>query len=206
MRRAGIAAFLGPALGSGQEGYTYYLIHISLLRKMQDPIVAIILFGFWMEMTMGIMLYGAKLTYLLDKEENAKLKEIADLIDGEWQGDGDREIRAIQALQKAGRDEIAFVARGKERPGPLRAQSRGADRGRRQPGRLPQPDPGRRSPAGVRPPAGAFSSAAAFLDGHRRQRLRLGNSPAGDDVSIGPFSYVGEHSRDRRQHARSTPA
>ena len=38
---------------------------------MQDPIVAIILFGFWMEVTMGIMLYGAKLTYLIDKEAHA---------------------------------------------------------------------------------------------------------------------------------------
>jgi hypothetical protein len=33
--------------------------------------VDIILFGFWMEITMGIMLYGAKWTYLLDKEKNA---------------------------------------------------------------------------------------------------------------------------------------
>jgi membrane protein len=54
-----------------KRGYTYYLVHISLLKKMQDPIVAIILFGFWMEVTMGIMLYGAKLTYLLDKEAHA---------------------------------------------------------------------------------------------------------------------------------------
>ena len=37
---------------------------------MQGPIVSIILFGFWMEMTMGIMLYGAKMTYLLDKERH----------------------------------------------------------------------------------------------------------------------------------------
>ncbi len=54
-----------------KRAYTYYLVHVSLLRKMQDPIVAIILFGFWMEFTMGIMLYGAKMTYLLDKEKNA---------------------------------------------------------------------------------------------------------------------------------------
>lgn len=54
-----------------KRAYTYYLVHVSLLRKMQDPIVAIILFGFWMEITMSIMLYGAKMTYLLDKEKNA---------------------------------------------------------------------------------------------------------------------------------------
>ncbi len=51
--------------------YTYYLVNISLLKNMRDPIVAIILFGFWMEITMGIMLYGAKMTYLLDKEKHA---------------------------------------------------------------------------------------------------------------------------------------
>jgi membrane protein len=54
-----------------KRAYTYYLVNISLLRNMQDPIVAIILFGFWMEITMGIMLYGAKMTYLLDKEKHA---------------------------------------------------------------------------------------------------------------------------------------
>jgi hypothetical protein len=42
---------------------------------MDTPIVAIILFGFWMELTMGIMLYGAKFTFLLDKEENGKPKK-----------------------------------------------------------------------------------------------------------------------------------
>lgn len=54
-----------------KRAYTYYLVNMSLLRKMQDPIVAIILFGFWMEITMSIMLYGAKMTYILDKEKNA---------------------------------------------------------------------------------------------------------------------------------------
>jgi membrane protein len=53
-----------------KRGYTYYLVNVSLLRKIEDPIVAIILFGFWMEITMGIMLYGAKMTYLLDKEKH----------------------------------------------------------------------------------------------------------------------------------------
>lgn len=76
-KRVGGLAALASALFSAllwetvKRGYTYYLVNVSLLRKMQDPIVAIILFGFWMEITMGIMLYGAKLTYLLDKEKNA---------------------------------------------------------------------------------------------------------------------------------------
>jgi membrane protein len=55
-----------------KRAYTYYLIYVSVLRKIENPIVAIILFGFWMELTMGIMLYGAKLTFLLDKEEHGK--------------------------------------------------------------------------------------------------------------------------------------
>ncbi|MEI6613899.1 MAG: YihY/virulence factor BrkB family protein [Chrysiogenales bacterium] len=55
-----------------KRAYTYYLIHVSVLRKIESPIVAIILFGFWMELTMSIMLYGAKFTFLLDKEENGK--------------------------------------------------------------------------------------------------------------------------------------
>lgn len=50
--------------------YTYYLVHISLIGKIKGPIIAIILFGFWMEISMGIMLYGAKLTYTLDKERH----------------------------------------------------------------------------------------------------------------------------------------
>jgi membrane protein len=58
-----------------KRAYTYYLIHVSVLRKIESPIVAIILFGFWMELTMSIMLYGAKFTFLLDKEENGKLKK-----------------------------------------------------------------------------------------------------------------------------------
>jgi membrane protein len=76
-KKVGFAAAFTASLFSAllweavKRWYTYYLVHVSLLRKMQDPIVAIILFGFWMEITMGIMLYGAKMTYLLDKEKNA---------------------------------------------------------------------------------------------------------------------------------------
>jgi membrane protein len=58
-----------------KRAYTYYLIHVSVLSKIESPIVSIILFGFWMELTMSIMLYGAKFTYLLDTEENGKLKK-----------------------------------------------------------------------------------------------------------------------------------
>jgi membrane protein len=76
-KKVGFTAALASALFAAllwetvKRSYTYYLVNISLLRQMRDPIVSIILFGFWMEMTMGIMLYGAKMTYLLDKEKNA---------------------------------------------------------------------------------------------------------------------------------------
>ncbi|MCX6557964.1 MAG: YihY/virulence factor BrkB family protein [Candidatus Aminicenantes bacterium] len=71
-----IAAFFSALLWELlKRAYTYYLIHVSVLRKIESPIVAIILFGFWMELTMGIMLYGAKFTFLLDKEENDKPKK-----------------------------------------------------------------------------------------------------------------------------------
>lgn len=53
-----------------KRGYTYYLIHYSLVGKMQGTVITIILFGFWMEVSMGIILYGAKLTYLFDKEKH----------------------------------------------------------------------------------------------------------------------------------------
>ncbi len=58
--------------------YGYYLINISLIGpgKIKGPIIAIILFGLWMELSMGIMLYGAKLTYVFDKEEDDRTKTI----------------------------------------------------------------------------------------------------------------------------------
>lgn len=55
--------------------YAYFLVNISIIGKIKGPIIAIILFGFWMELSMGIMLYGAKLTYILNKEKNDKFKE-----------------------------------------------------------------------------------------------------------------------------------
>jgi len=55
--------------------FSYYMINISIFGKIKGPIIAVILFGFWMELSMGIMLYGAKLTYIFDKEKNDKLKK-----------------------------------------------------------------------------------------------------------------------------------
>jgi membrane protein len=58
--------------------YGFYLVNISLIGpgKIQGPIMAIILFGFWMEFSMAIMLYGAKLTSIFDKEANDKTTTI----------------------------------------------------------------------------------------------------------------------------------
>jgi membrane protein len=60
----------------GKRAYAYYIVNISIFGRIRGPIIGLILFGFWMELSMGIMLYGAKLTYIFDKEknENDKLK------------------------------------------------------------------------------------------------------------------------------------
>jgi membrane protein len=58
-----------------KRGYTYYLVKISIFGKIKGPVIAIILFGFWMELSMGIMLYGAKLTYIFDKEKSFAKEE-----------------------------------------------------------------------------------------------------------------------------------
>jgi len=52
--------------------YAYYLVNISIIGHIKGPVIAIILFGFWMEISMGIMLFGAKLTYIFDIESNKK--------------------------------------------------------------------------------------------------------------------------------------
>jgi membrane protein len=55
-----------------KRGYALYLLNISIFGRIKGPIIAIILFGFWMELSMGIMLYGAKLTYIFDKAKDEK--------------------------------------------------------------------------------------------------------------------------------------
>ncbi len=58
-----------------KRAYGYYMVNISIFGQIKGPIIAVILFGFWMELSMGIMLYGAKLTYIFDKRKNDKLKK-----------------------------------------------------------------------------------------------------------------------------------
>ncbi len=68
-RGALFAAFLCAGFWEvAKRSYAYFLIHFSLLGQMRGSIITVILFGFWMEINMGIMLYGAKLTYLFDRE------------------------------------------------------------------------------------------------------------------------------------------
>jgi YihY family inner membrane protein len=58
-----------------KRAYAYYMVNISIFGQIKGPIIAIILFGFWMELSMGIMLYGAKLTYIFDKRKNDKFEK-----------------------------------------------------------------------------------------------------------------------------------
>lgn len=55
-----------------KRAYAYYLINISIFGRIKGPIIAIILFGFWMELSMGIMLYGAKLTHIFDNQHGER--------------------------------------------------------------------------------------------------------------------------------------
>ncbi len=72
-RGAVIAALISTVLWELiKRGYAYYLVNLSVIGKIKGPIIAVILFGFWMEISMAIMLYGAKLTYILDREKHAK--------------------------------------------------------------------------------------------------------------------------------------
>lgn len=54
--------------------YAYYIINFSLFAQFKGPVIAIILFGFWMEFSMSILLFGAKLTYIFDGAEHGYLK------------------------------------------------------------------------------------------------------------------------------------
>lgn len=70
LKGAVISALMTAALWEAAKRiYTYYLVHFSIMGKLHGPIIAIILFGFWMELSMAIMLFGAKLTSLFDLEK-----------------------------------------------------------------------------------------------------------------------------------------
>ncbi|MCK4836925.1 MAG: YihY/virulence factor BrkB family protein [Candidatus Aminicenantes bacterium] len=76
MKGAFIAAIISTILWELiKRAYTYYLVNISFVWQIKGPLIAIILFGFWMEISMSIMLYGAKLTYIFDRGKNDKIKK-----------------------------------------------------------------------------------------------------------------------------------
>jgi membrane protein len=67
-RAALVAALLTAISWEITKGvYSYYLIHYSIMGKIKGPVIAIIMFGFWMEISMSIMLWGAKLASILDR-------------------------------------------------------------------------------------------------------------------------------------------
>ncbi len=75
LKGAFIAALISTLLWElSKRAYGYYIINISIFGKIKGPIIAIILFGFWMELSMGIMLYGAKLTYIFDILKDEKTR------------------------------------------------------------------------------------------------------------------------------------
>lgn len=78
------AAFIAALISTicwelGKRLYAYYMINMSIIGKIRGPIIAIILFGFWMELSMGIMLYGAKLTHVFDRANDKKVAELEQL-------------------------------------------------------------------------------------------------------------------------------
>jgi UDP-3-O-[3-hydroxymyristoyl] glucosamine N-acyltransferase len=125
----------------------------------------------------------------------ATLKKIAEIVAGRLQGNPDLAITGVQALKRAGRNEIAYVARGKEDLD-LSALQAGAlivsvD------SRIDYPDLVR-----VADPQLAFARLLEFF--HPQQPFCTGISAQAsisekarlaDHVRIGPFSYVGENSQ-----------
>ena len=123
------------------------------------------------------------------------LKKIAEIVAGQLQGDPALIISGVQALKKAGRSEIAFVARGKESPD-LSASQAGAlivavD------SRIEFPNLVR-----VADPQLAFARLLEFF--HPQQPFGAGiaaqaaiseGARIAGNVRIGPFSYVGENSQ-----------
>jgi UDP-3-O-[3-hydroxymyristoyl] glucosamine N-acyltransferase len=125
----------------------------------------------------------------------ANLKKITEIVNGQLQGDPAREIFGVQALKKAGHNEIAFVARGKESLD-LSAIKAGA--------LLVAADShiNYLNLVHVADPQLAFARLLDFF--HPRQpfctdvaanasvseKARLANN-----VRVGPFSYIGENSQ-----------
>jgi len=125
----------------------------------------------------------------------AKLKKIADLVAGQLQGDPDHEITGVQALKKAGRAEIAFVAREKEEMDLAVIQAGAlivaADSRIRYPNRIMVQDP-RLAFAKL---LDFFYPQQPFCTGIAANACISEKARIASRVRIGPFSYVGADSR-----------
>ena len=124
-----------------------------------------------------------------------ELKEIAALINGEWRGDGALEIRGIQALHRAGPNEIAYVARERKdidlsalRAGALIVA---ADSPVAYANRILVADP---HLAFARLLA-HFHPRQPFWKGIAASACVAASAQLGDGVSVAPFAFVGDRSR-----------
>jgi len=125
----------------------------------------------------------------------ANLKKLAEIVGGRLQGDPGREIKGVQALAKAGRDEIAFVAREKEGLD-LAAIHAGAlivaaDSLIDYPNMVHVADP-RLAFARL---LEFFHPQRPFCTGIAANACISEKARVAADARIGPFSYVGENSR-----------
>ncbi|HSQ36093.1 MAG TPA: UDP-3-O-(3-hydroxymyristoyl)glucosamine N-acyltransferase [Candidatus Binatia bacterium] len=125
----------------------------------------------------------------------ANLKKLTEIVGGRLQGDPAREIQGVQALKKAGPNEIAFVARGKEDIDPTAIHA-GAlvvatDSRSDHPNRIHVADPQL-----------AFARLLEFF--HPRQPFCAGiaanaavseKARIAEHVRIGPFSTIGDNCR-----------
>jgi UDP-3-O-[3-hydroxymyristoyl] glucosamine N-acyltransferase len=124
-----------------------------------------------------------------------ELKEIADLLGADFSGNGDLEITGVQALAKAGPGDIAYIARGRE----------DVDLSRVRAGALivaSGSPPAYANRVVVPDPQLAFARLLEYF--HPRLPFWTGvadnayvseKAKLAVDVSIGPFSFIGENSQ-----------
>lgn len=122
----------------------------------------------------------------------AKLKELAALLGGELQGDGEREISGVQSLRRAGPDDIAYVARDKE----------GALEGVRAAALVVCRDGAAAYPNRVLVDNPQLAFARLLEHFHPRRPFWQGVAPTafvaptarlGQNVAVGPFAFIGEN-------------
>ncbi len=120
-----------------------------------------------------------------------RLKEISRMVNGELQGDADFLIESVNSLDKAGEKEITFSIKDTIDPGKVKAGALIVKRN--SPVRYP-------NLIYVDEPYIAFAALLNFFFPGRRfnegvdaRAVVAPSAVTGENVSIGPFSYVGEH-------------